>query len=75
MAQTEEYNFNIIYEIFIIKKIILREVTIFLCENLLVLTYTLWRVLEVDKNIVTQKFLTQKFVNEINVNYGNHSFA
>ena len=47
----------------------------FLCENSLpVLTYTaniLWHTLEVDENIITRKFLTQKFVNEINANYGN----
>ena len=46
----------------------------FLRENSLpVLTYTanIWHTLEVDENIITRKFLTQKFANEINANYSN----
>ena len=47
----------------------------FLRENILpVLTYTanIWCTLEVDENIVTRIFLTQKFANEINANYGSN---
>ena len=45
----------------------------FCVNSLPVLTYTanIWHTLEVDKNIITRKFLTQKFANEINANYGN----
>ena len=30
----------------------------------------MWRTFGMNQNIVTRKFLTQKFMNEINVNYG-----
>ena len=48
----------------------------FLHKNcLLIMLYTvdiiLWCALDMNENIVTQKFLTQKIVNEINANYGS----
>ena len=32
----------------------------------------IWCAFDMDENIVTQKFLTQTFANEINANYGTN---
>ena len=54
----------------LLKNFVSLKVIIFFFLLVLLYMANIWRAFDMNKNIVTQKFLTQNFVNEINVNYG-----
>ena len=65
---------TVICEFFVVKKFHFAQNDKNYENCLLVILYTvnIWRVFDMNENIVTRKFLTQKFANEVNANYGSY---